>query len=103
MSFGDSLAIIAPWYNLMFAFIAILLFIKLFRTKPHHSEVYFKSWKVIFIAMLIFVVEEAITVARASGIVTFPQHINGYFELAITALIIYALLLQREYARKHLM
>ena len=103
MSFAESLAAVAPCYNLGFVIIALFLFIKLFKTRPHHSEVYFKSWRVIFFAMFIFVIEEVITVIRASGIVTFPLHINGYFELAITALIIYALLLQREYVRHHLM
>lgn len=103
MSFGESLAIIAPWYNLGFVIIALILFIKLFKTKPHHSEVYFKSWRVIFLAMFVFIIEEVITVIRSAGIVTFPLHINGYFELVITALIIYALLSQRDYVRHHLM
>lgn len=99
---GQALALAAPLYNLGMVVIAFLLFLKLFKTHPPGREIFLKPWYVMFGAMMVFVVEEVITVLRQLGLVTIPHHINGFFELVIVSLIIYTLLAQRDWVTRHL-
>ena len=93
-----ALGLFAPFYNLIFAAIALLLFIKLLR-RPNNI-VYTKPWKVIFIAFCIYVIEEVFTVLRNLGVLNFPQIVNGIFEMIIISLFIYMLFMQKEYLKK---
>ena len=97
----DALAVAAPIYNLGFVVIAIILFVVLFKTHPKHKKVYLVPWALIFTALLIFVTEELLTIVRQVGLLNIPAHINGYFELVMISLFIYALLLQKEHVGKH--
>ena len=100
--FLASLGMAAPYYNLVFALIAGYLFLKLLKTKATSKKVFLLPWKLILIALLVFMVEEIITVLRALGYISIPVHINGFFELIIISLFIYTLLIQKEYlAGKH--
>ena len=96
--FEIALGLVGPFYNLIFATIAFVLFVNLFR-KPN-SIVYLKPWKVIFIAFCIYIVEEVFTVLRKMGIIDFPTIMNGIFEMVIISLFIYMLFLQKEYLKK---
>jgi len=98
--FTIALGMVAPYYNLVLTLIAFYLFIKLFRTKPK-TKTYFAPWGCILLAMLVFVLEEILTILRAQGIINIPIHINGFFELAIIILFIYTLLIQRQYVKKY--
>lgn len=100
MSLGLSLAEAAPLYNLGLVIIAVALFIKLFSTPIRDRRVYLTPWKIIFFAVLVFIVEEGITVLRMANIITIPIHIYGFFELAIVCTFIYMLLLQKEHMKK---
>ncbi len=91
----------APIYNLGLAVAVILLFVRLFRTPPVFRNIYLKPWKIIFVAFGIFILEEVITILRQAGIINIPVHINGFFELAIIAVFIYTLLLQKEHVQTH--
>ena len=94
-----AIGMVAPYYNLAFVTIAIVLFIKLFRTR---GELHYRTpWVLLFAAVLVFIVEEIVTVLRALGLVNIPVQINGFFELVIISLFIYALLLQKHYVKKH--
>ena len=95
-----SLGIVAPYYNLIFAVIAVCLFIKLFTIKPKIKRFYLFPWKLIFFSLGIYILEEIITVLRAVGILDIPVHINGFFELLIISIFIYVLLLQKEFIKK---
>jgi len=97
MSMGLSVAQAAPLYNLGLVIIAVLLFIKLFTTKVKDKKVYLMPWKILFIALCVFIIEEILTVLRATGMVNIPQHINGFFELIIICTFIYMLLMQKEH------
>ncbi len=99
MSLGLAIAQAAPVYNLGLFAIALFLFIKLFNTPIKDRRVYLFPWRLIFIALLIFFVEEVLTVLRAFDIVNIPTHINGFFELLIITTFIYALLLQKEHLK----
>jgi hypothetical protein len=47
-----------------------------------------------------FIVETVLTILRAAGAINIGRHINGFFELVIIVVFIYALLLQKEYLQK---
>jgi len=98
--FTQALGLIAPVYNLGLVFILMLLFGKLFRTYKRTSIGYIKPWVMIFAAVSIYVAEAVFTVVRSMGLFNLPYHVNGYFELAIITLFIYALLLQREHIKE---
>ena len=96
MSLGLSLAQAAPFYNLGLVIIVLILFIKLFTTPIRDKRVYLTPWKILFFAVAIFVLEEVLTILRATELVNIPIHINGFFELIIICTFIYMLLLQKE-------
>lgn len=99
--FTIALGTIAPYYNLIFALIALYLFLKLLNTKAKSKQIFLMPWKLILIALLIFIIEEIITVLRALGLISIPVHINGFFELVIISLFIYTLLLQKQYLKQN--
>ena len=99
MSLGASLAQAAPLYNLGMVIIALGLFYQLFTLKVRDRNVYLLPWKLVFAALLIFIVEELLTVLRGFDFITIPIHINGFFEVLIIGTFIYALLLQKEHVK----
>jgi fumarate reductase subunit D len=64
MTFAECLGVIAPFYNLVLVIIVIALFLRLF--KIHYNikkkKVFTKPWRLIFFAVLVFIVEEGFTV-----------------------------------------
>lgn len=99
MSLGASLAQAAPLYNLGLVIIALILFYKLFTSGVRSTKVYLMPWKLIFAGLMIFVVEEVLTILRALDYINIPIHINGFFEVLIISTFIYALLLQKEHVK----
>ncbi len=99
--FTVALGMIAPWYNLGLVVISLWLFIKLFSVESISKKVFLMPWKYLFIALLIYIVEEALTVLRSAEILNIPRHINGFFEVAIISIFIYTLLLQQQYIQKN--
>ncbi len=99
MSLALSIADAAPFYNLGLVIIALFLFIKLFTTPLKDKRVYLMPWKMLFFALLVFIMEEVLTVMRAMDIINIPKHINGFFELIIICTFIYTLLLQKEHMK----
>ena len=94
---ANALGAVAPYYNLAMVCVAVYLFIKLFRTPIKAKNVYVLPWKYLFAAVIIYILEEIFTVLRSAGIITIVEHVNGFFELVIISLFIYALLLNKEY------
>ena len=99
MSLGASLAAAAPLYNLGLVIIALILFYRLFTLNVRERKTYLLPWKIVFAALLIFIVEELLTVLRGLDFVTIPLHINAFFEVLIIGTFIYALLLQKEHVK----
>jgi hypothetical protein len=95
---GVALGMVAPYYNLAMVLVVLLLFTRLFKTEPK-AKVYLFPWILIFVALMVYILEEAITILRALGLVDIPIHINAFFELVIIATFIYALLSQRQYVK----
>lgn len=95
--FTQALGLIAPWYNLVLAAIVVYLFITLFIVYRRSRLGHIGPWVWVFIAVLIYIAEAVFTVLRSAGAFHLPYHVNGYFELAIISIFIYALLSKREY------
>ena len=99
MTLTLSLAEAAPVYNLGLVIIAVALFIKLFSTPIRDRRVYLLPWKLLFFAVIVFIVEETLTVLRGMELINIPRHINGFFELIIICTFIYILLLEKQNLR----
>ena len=98
VSLTAALGLTVPYFNLTLVLVVLYLFYRLFREPTRKG--YLLPWKVIFIAVLVYIVEEALTALRAIGLVTIQAHINGFFEIAIIILFIYAVLMQKQYITK---
>jgi hypothetical protein len=97
MTLSACLGIVAPYYNLALVIIVVFLFIRLFKTK---NEKLNKPWLFLFLAVLIYILEEVLTVLRAAGLPSLPRVFNGIFEMCMLSLFIYMLLLQKEAIKK---
>jgi hypothetical protein len=93
---GSCLGFIAPFYNLALVAIVITLFIKLFTLKKKNAL----PWQMIFVAVLIYVTEQVLTVTNNLNITTVPRITNSFFEMAIITIFIYVLLMQKEFVKK---
>lgn len=94
---GKCIGTAASYYNIVFVVIAILLFIKLLKIP---TQLYKRPWKLLFIAVLVYVLEEILTILQGAGIISFPHFIVGFFEMVIILLFVYMLLLQRDYIKQ---
>jgi hypothetical protein len=94
-AFENCLGFIAPYYNLALVAIVMVLFIYFFAI-PNKHKIYDTPWKLLFLAILIFIVEEIMTVMDALGMISFPKITFAFFEMAIISLFIYMCLLQKE-------
>lgn len=98
MTVAEALTIAGPYYNLAFAIIVLFLFGKLF-TGYTGKKAFLRPWYFLFAAVIIFILEEVITVLRASQVLDITIYINGFFELAIISLFIYTLMILREHVK----
>ena len=89
---------VAPFYNLFLVIIVILLFVRLFHLNP--KKVYLKPWKLVFIALLVYVVEQVTAVLEMANIVDVSALLFPLMEMVIITIFIYLLLLQREFVAK---
>jgi len=89
---------VAPLYNLVLVVIAILFFLKLFKT--YNKKTYLKPWKFLFAAVLVYMGEEIITVFDMAHLISVPKTVFPLLEMAIITLFIYVLLLHRENIKK---
>ena len=99
MNIPQCIGYAASYYNLGLVLIAIILFIKLFTTPIKDKRVYLMPWKLIFFAVLVYIVEEVLTILRVLDVINIPRHINGFFELIMICTFIYMLLLQKEHMK----
>jgi hypothetical protein len=98
VDFYVALGMVAPYYNLAFVAVVVLLFIVLFRTK--NKKAFMMPWYLLFVCVVLFILEEIFTVARAAGATAIPREINAFFELGIIILFVYLVLLQKEHIKK---
>ncbi|MBW2986158.1 hypothetical protein KY333_02195 [Candidatus Woesearchaeota archaeon] len=99
--FFSALGLIAPYYNLILVVILFFLFLKLFATPTKNKSIFQLPWILIFVALVIFIIEELLTILRTAGLLDIPIHINGFFELSMIIIFIYTLFLQKEWIKRH--
>ena len=97
MTFTECLGLVAPYYNLALVAIVIALFIKLFMQRK--KGIYILPWYFLFIALMIYVFEESMTVMASAGMLEIPSLLFPIFEMLMISLFIYMLLLQKEYVK----
>ena len=97
MGLGECAGMVAPFYNLVLVTIVVILFIVLLRTK---TKVDNKPWKLLFVAIIIFIIETFATIMGSAGIVVIPRAYFGLLEMGIISIFIYTLLLQKEAIKK---
>jgi len=99
VNLGIEFGMVAPYYNLFFVLIVIILFIKLFREKTPRT--FIMPWHLLFAIICIYIIEEVLTVLRKAALISIPMHINGFFELAIAILGVYLLFVQKDHIKKN--
>ncbi len=93
----SAINVATPYFNMALVLVMIYMFVKLFRIVPV-IKVYMLPWYLVFAAIMVFVLEEAFTILRHAGVFPYEVvYLNGLFELIIVSLMVYLLLLQREY------
>jgi len=92
---GNCLGMVAPYYNLALVLIVLIMFFRLFRM--HNKKIFLLPWKLLFVAVTIYIVEELLTVLTMADIFYVPRIMNGVFEFVIITIFIYLLLKQREF------
>ncbi len=97
-SLPESLGLVAPYYNLVMVLIVVILFAKLFTIQ--NKNVFLLPWKLMFLSVVIFIVEEILTIFNSAGILTTPRILNAVFEFIIITIFIYTLLIQKEHLTK---
>lgn len=97
MTFTECLGLVAPYYNLVLVAIVIALFIKLFM--QHKKGIYIIPWYFLFLAIIIYVIEETMTVMASAGFIEIPNLLFPIFEMLMIGLFIYMLLLQKQYVK----
>ena len=98
MTLGESVAMVAPLYNLALAVIALIMFFRLFRYEERKFA-YLKPWKILLIGFILFIVETVMTILRGQGVISFHPAIFPLFEMVVITLFIYMLLLQKQYVK----
>ena len=98
MILGESIAMVAPLYNLALAIIVLMMFIKLFRYEERKFA-YLKPWKILFAGFILFIVETVMTILRGQGVISFHPAVFPLFEMIVITLFIYMLLLQKQYVK----
>ena len=93
----ESLGLVAPYYNLVLVTIVVILFIVFLRRQD--LTISKKPWKLLFAAILIYILEEILTVTGISDIGNMYKILHPLLEMGMIGLFIYMLLSQREYLR----
>lgn len=98
MTLAESVAMVAPYYNAVLTIILFFMFYKLFSYDSKRFA-YIKPWKLLLIALVIFLVETVMTALKMLGLIDYPWILFGFFEMAIITLFIYMLLLQKQFIK----
>jgi heme A synthase len=91
------IGLVAPYYNLIFVIIVVILFI-VFLRKPN-PKVYTLPWKLLLIAISTYILEEILTVLNDAHIITVSKLVAPFLEMIMISLFIYTLLAQKEYLK----
>ena len=101
MNFNLALIQVLPYLNMVLVILVIGFFIRMFM-RESHGKIFVLPWKLLFTAVLLFVLEEVLTILLHAGVITCIHGgnyliYNGFLEMAMVTLFIYMLLIQREH------
>ncbi len=100
MSIPLLLQSVLPRLNLLLVAFLIALFSIMLSRRPDNVT-YTRPWKVMFIALIIFVIEEVITVMRLADIISYRHlMVHGFLEMGIIFCVIYLFLEQKEFLKR---
>ena len=99
MTLAQCAGIVAPYYNLGLVIIVVILFFKLFKT--HTPENFTKPWYLLFGALCLFILETVLTILKHASLIDYPAWINPVLELAMLALFIYMVLIQKDHVKEN--
>jgi len=99
MSLGTCLEMVAPYYNLALVTIVVILFLILFK-KSKKKKTPMLPWKIMFMVICIYIVEQILNVLFNAGVIVFPRILNAILEMFIITSFIYVLLSQIELIKK---
>lgn len=94
----EALGMVAPYYNLVLVLIVVIMFFKLFSIP--NKNIFLLPWKLLFVAVLIYIVEEILTVLVKMNVIQVPRILNAIFEFFIISIFIYLLLVQKDYLKR---
>ena len=97
-SFAVCVGKVAPYYNIVFVIIVLILFIRLFSLK--NKGFYMKPWILFFFALTVYIIEEFITIMEGLQILKVSPLLFPLFEMVMITSFIYMMLLQKEYINK---
>ena len=97
MTLAECLGLVAPYYNLVFVIIVVILFIVFLRNPG--KRVYTLPWKLLLLAISTYIVEEILTVLNDAHIISVSNIVAPLLEMIMIGLFIYTLLTQREYLK----
>ncbi len=95
---GTAVGMVAPYYNLVFAIISLILFLKLFSFGERRFA-YIKPWRIAFFGFILFIIETIMTILRGLGYIQFHPAVFPLFEMVIITSFIYMLLLQKQFVK----
>jgi len=98
MGLGEAVGMVAPYYNLVLIVIVLFLFWKLL-SHPSKKFIYHKPWQLLLYGVLILVLETVMTILRGLGMIQFHPAIFPAFEMVILVLVIYMMLLQKQFVK----
>jgi len=101
MNINLALTQVLPILNIVLSIVLVGVFIRMFM-REFHTKIFVLPWKLLFVALLIFVVEEILTILRHSGLINFIHEgnylvYNGFLEMGMATLLFYMLLIQKEH------
>lgn len=99
VNLGEAVGFVAPYYNLVLVLILVMVFIIFLRKTT--KKVYKTPWKFLFAALMVYIIEEILTVLQGLNIITLSRLIAPILEMIIISLFIYMVFLQRDYLVKN--
>ena len=94
---AHSIGQVAPLYNLALVTVVVILLVVLLRKKTKLSLF---AWKVMFFIVMVYVMEEILTVLHKFSIIYVPRITMAILELVMLTTFLFMVLNQREEVKK---
>ena len=92
---GELLGHSLPYFNLILVLIVIFFLIRIILIKNRNT--YITPWKFLLFAIIVYTIEELLTVIHISGALPIPKIVFPLMEMIIICSFIYMVMLQKKY------